>query len=305
MPKAGSPTDWSIPLEERRPSNIVAPWAGRGCTVGYRASAGEKRATIEANTPTKRAPNLSTKTPIETAPIETALSREFLLGNTLLRGLTGIDQEAILESGSLVLLKTRQKVYEADREIDEVLFPISSVPSVVAELENGDMIEVGTVGCDGVSAITLLLGSTTSANESYCQVPGMAISISPRLFDQLQHGNPEFRKLLDRYLQAYINLLGQLAACNRLHSVYERCARWILMTHDRVKADVLPLTHEYLGMMLGSRRSGVTIALATLRAAAFVTSAQGKITVLDRSGLEDASCECYAVAQTQFAGILR
>jgi len=192
-------------------------------------------------------------------PVETALSREFLLGNTLLRGLSGNDQEAILESGSLVLLKTRQKVYEADQEITEVLFPISSVLSVVAELENGDMIEVGTVGCEGVSAIPLLLGSTTSANESYCQVPGMAISISPQLFAQLQHGNPEFRKLLDRYLQAYINLLGQLAACNRLHSVYERCARWILMTHDRVKSDVLPLTHEYLGMMLGSRRSGVTL----------------------------------------------
>jgi|SRR5665213_3225588 len=237
--------------------------------------------------------------------VETALSREFLLGNTLLRGLTGNDQEAILESGSLVLLKTRQKVYEADREIGEVLFPISSVLSVVAELENGDMIEVGTVGCEGVSAIPLLLGSMTSANESYCQVPGMAISISPQLFAQLQHGNPEFRKLLDRYLQAYINLLGQLAACNRLHSVYERCARWILMTHDRVKSDVLPLTHEYLGMMLGSRRSGVTIALATLRAADFVTSAQGKIGVIDRPGLEDASCECYAVAQKQFAGILR
>lgn len=116
--------------------------------------------------------------------------------------------------------------------------------------------------------------------------------------------NPLFRRVLDRYLQAYINLLGQLAACNRLHSVYERCARWILMTHDRVKSDTMHLTQEFLGMMLGSRRSGVTIAASTLRAAGFIKYAQGMITILDRSGLEEASCECYALAQQQF-GVLQ
>lgn len=235
----------------------------------------------------------------------TTLTAELLSGNTLLHGLGGGDRAKILASGALVHLKTRQKIYAADREISEVFFPLTSVLSVVAELENGDMIEVGTVGCEGVSAIPLLLGSTTSANESYCQVPGLAISISPELFRHLKKENNPFRKLLDRYLQAYINLLGQLAACNRLHSVFERCARWILMTQDRVKSDVLPLTHEYLGMMIGSRRSGVTIAIATLREAGFLTSVQGKITILDRAGLEASSCECYRVAQEQFAGLLR
>jgi CRP-like cAMP-binding protein len=233
------------------------------------------------------------------------LTAEILQENALLRGLKGRDVEAILKTGELVNLKTRQKVYDAEEEIREVFFPISSVLSVVAELANGDMIEVGTVGWEGVSALPLLLGSTTSANECYCQVPGLAISITPKLFARLKDEHDEFRRLLDRYLQAYINLLGQLAACNRLHSVYERCARWLLMTHDRVRADVLPLTHEYLGMMLGSRRSGVTLAAASLRAAGFISSAQGKITILDRPGLEDASCECYAVAQKQFAGLLR
>src|SRR5665213_27557 len=237
--------------------------------------------------------------------IEPLLTADSLEQNSILSVLTGGSAAAVLDTGKLVDLRTRQKIYDADATIHEAFFPVNSVLSVVTEMQDGGMIEVGTVGCEGVSAIPLLLGSKTSANMSYCQVPGMAISISPQLFAQLQHGNPEFRKLLDRYLQAYINLLGQLAACNRLHSVYERCARWILMTHDRVKSDVLPLTHEYLGMMLGSRRSGVTIALATLRAADFVTSAQGKIGVIDRPGLEDASCECYAVAQKQFAGILR
>lgn len=239
-----------------------------------------------------------------TTESQTILDPALMRKNVLLRGLSGADAAAVTDTGKLVYLKTRQKIYDAEAEILAVYFPLDAVLSVVAELENGDMIEVGTVGCEGVSAIPLLFGSTTSANQSYCQVPGMAIEISPELFVRFQK-NVEFRRLLDRYVQAYINLLGQLAACNRLHNVYERCARWILMTHDRVGSNVLPLTHEFLAMMLGTRRSGVTIAVATLREAGFLSSVQGKIEVLDRSGLESASCECYELARKQFAGILR
>jgi CRP-like cAMP-binding protein len=114
-----------------------------------------------------------------------------------------------------------------------------------------------------------------------------------------------FRQLLDRYMQGYVNMLGQLAACNRLHSVYERCARWLLMTRDRVDVDAIPLTHEFLAMMLGTGRSGVTIAAATLQQAGFIKYAHGLITILDRPGLENASCECYEVAREQFGGLLR
>jgi hypothetical protein len=99
-------------------------------------------------------------------------------------------------------------------------------------------------------------------------------------------------------------MLGQLAACNRLHHVYERCARWLLMTHDRVGAREIRLTHEYLAMMLGTQRSGVTIAAAMLQSAGFIRYGHGTITILDRSGLEDASCECYEVAREQFGGFL-
>lgn len=238
-------------------------------------------------------------------PSKGQLTAELLAENALLRGLRGADADLILQTGKLDDLKVRQKIYGANEEILAAFFPIKSVLSVVAELKNGDMIEVGTVGNEGVSALPLLLGSTTSANHSYCQVPGLAICVPTETFTYLQKENTDFRRLLDRYLQAYINLLGQLAACNRLHTVLERCARWILLTHDRVGADILPLTHEFLGMMLGTRRSGVTVALATLRAANFITSTPGKIVVHDRPGLESASCECYEVAQKQFAGLLR
>jgi CRP-like cAMP-binding protein len=231
------------------------------------------------------------------------MTPELLKQNLLLGHLTGPDADSVLKNGKLVHLPLRQKIYDANAEINSVYFPLSCVLSVVAEMKDGGMIEVGTVGYEGVSAIPLILGSKTSANHSYCQVPGDAIEISPDLFDHLAHKNPGFRRLLDRYLQAYINLLGQLAACNRLHSLYERCARWILMTQDRVKSDKIPLTQEFLGMMLGSRRSGVTIAASTLRAAGFIRYSQGIITILDRAGLQDASCECYALAQEQFGHI--
>jgi CRP-like cAMP-binding protein len=237
--------------------------------------------------------------------IEPILTAQLLEQNEILRGLGGANAQAVIEGGRLVDLKTRQKIYDADATIHEAFFPINSVLSVVTEMQDGGMIEVGTVGCEGVSAIPLLLGSTTSANDSYCQVPGLAISIPVTLFAELAESDPDFRRLLDRYLQSYINLLGQLAACNRLHSVLERCARWLLMTHDRVKHDDLPLTHEYLAMMLGSRRSGVTVAAATLKTAGFIRHAPGHITILDRPGLEHASCECYLVAQKQFAGVFR
>jgi CRP-like cAMP-binding protein len=122
---------------------------------------------------------------------------------------------------------------------------------------------------------------------------------------QSLRSDPQFGHLLDRYVQAYVNMLGQLAACNRLHNVYERCARWLLMTQDRVGTNEIGLTHEYLAMMLGTQRSGVTIAAGTLQQAGFIRYARGVITILDREGLEGASCECYEVAREQFGGLMR
>jgi CRP-like cAMP-binding protein len=234
-----------------------------------------------------------------------SVTSELLAQNSLLGGLADSYVPAVLEAGRLVRLKTRERIYDANSTIGEAFFPINSVLSIVTLMENGVAIEVGTVGREGVSALPVLLGSTTSANESYCQVPGDAISLPVSLFLQLSNEDLGFRKLLDRYFQAYINLLGQLAACNRLHSVYQRCARWLLLTHDRVKADDIPLTHEYLGMMLGSRRAGVATAAALLRIAGLISYIPGHITILNRRGLELASCECYAVARNQFAGLLR
>ena len=212
--------------------------------------------------------------------------------------------DAVAASGTLAKLAVRHQIYRPDEPINVVYFPIDCVLSVVTRMKDGNQIEVGTIGREGVSAIPLLLGGTTTANECYCQVPGSVVRIDAELFQSLK-ANAKFRQLLDRYVQAYVNMLGQLAACNRLHSIYERCARWLLMTQDRVDSSDIHLTHEYLAMMLGTQRSGVSIAAGTLQNAGFIRYGQGMIRILDRAGLEDASCECYEVAREQFGGLLR
>jgi len=247
----------------------------------------------------KRRPSVS----VRSASASKATAEALRL-NAILTGLHGAEAAAVMKSGTLVNLPVRAQIYRPEEPINHVFFPIDSVLSVVIRMKEGHACEVGTIGREGVTGFPLLLGASTTANECYCQVPGSAIKLDAKFFLSLR-ANLRFQQLLDRYFQAYVNMLGQLAACNRLHNVYERCARWLLMTHDRVGSRKIMLTQEYLAMMLGSQRSGVTIAAATLQNAGFIRYARGTITILDRVGLEGVSCECYGVAREQFGGLLR
>jgi len=224
--------------------------------------------------------------------------------NAILRSLKGKDRALALQSGEIVDFKVRQSIYQPEEQIRDAYFPLGAIFSVVARMKNGAMIEIGTIGREGTSAVPLVMGSETSANESFCQVPGKAWKMPAETFRSLLETSQLFRELVNRYLQAYVNMLGQLAACNRLHSVYERCARWLLMTQDRVGSHEFPLTHEFLAIMLGSRRSGVTVAAAMLQKAGFIHYAHGVITILDRSGLEATTCECYQITAEQFGNLL-
>jgi CRP-like cAMP-binding protein len=234
-------------------------------------------------------------------PISVASLRQ----NAILNALGDASVAVVLEVGSLMSIALRQQIYDAEEPIDHVYFPLSCVLSVVARMRDGSQIEVGTIGREGMSAFPLLMGASSTANVCYCQVRGDAIRIPADVFRELAASDAAFRQLLDRYLQAYVNMLGQLAACNRLHSINERCSRWLLMTRDRVDLDEIPLTQEFLAMMLGTGRSGVAIAAATLQKAGFIKYTHGVIKILDRFGLEQAACECYEVAREQFAGLLR
>jgi CRP-like cAMP-binding protein len=227
-----------------------------------------------------------------------------LSGNAILSCLKGKDRTLALQEGEVIDFSVRQSVYEPEKRINEAYFPIGAILSVVARMKDGAMIEIGTIGREGTSALPLVMGSETSANESFCQVPGKAWKMPATTFRSLLTTSELFREFINRYLQAYVNMVGQLAACNRLHSVYERCARWLLMTGDRVGGNEFPLTHEFLAIMLGSRRSGVTVAATMLQKAGFIHYEHGKITILDRAGLEATTCECYKITTEQFGDLL-
>jgi len=225
-------------------------------------------------------------------------------GNAILSSLAGDEREFAFTNGEIVEFKVRQSAYQPETRINEAYFPLGAILSVVARMRDGAMIEIGTIGREGTSAIPLMMGSETSANECFCQVPGQAWKMPADTFRGLLSRSAGFRDSLNRYLQAYVNMLGQLAACNRLHSVYERTARWLLMTQDRVGSHKFPLTHEFLAIMLGSRRSSVTVAAAALQRAGFIHYLHGLITILDRQGLEETTCECYRVTTEQFGSLL-
>jgi CRP-like cAMP-binding protein len=225
--------------------------------------------------------------------------------NAILRELQTDDRATVLADGKVRRFELRETVYKAQETIKFAYFPLDCVLSVVTLMQDGAMIEVGTIGHEGTTGIPLIMGSDTTSNEAFCQVHGDAWEMTAPTFGELIEASRLFRDLVNRYLQAYVNMLGQFTACNRLHSVYERAARWILMTHDRVGQDTFPLTHEFLATMLGSRRSGVTIAAAILQKAGFIHYHRGTITVLDRAGLEATTCECYEQTTQQFGDALR
>lgn len=195
-------------------------------------------------------------------------------------------------------------IYEPGGRMTEVFFPVSSVLSVVLDMADGKSAEVGIIGCEGMSGLTLALGQSSSNQRTVVQIPDSAESVSADQFRNVLKSDPELQAYSMSYAQATIMASSQLAACNSLHSVDERCARWLLMAHDRVADDLLLLTQEFLGQMLGVRRGGVTIAASALQQAGFISYARGHIAVRNRSGLESAACECYDAVQKNWEGLM-
>lgn len=195
-----------------------------------------------------------------------------------------------------VHVRSREVLFEPDDPIEAVYFPVAGILSVLATRQGGT-VEVGTVGHEGFVGLPLLLGSDTMPMRVIGQVDGAAWRLPAGPFVQLVEERPAVRHHLLRYAQLNAEELAQSVACNRLHTLEARCARWLLMTHDRVADDVFSLTHEFLAMMLGVRRAGVTVAMGALQAAGTIRYARGRVSVLDRAGLEGASCPCYGVTR--------
>ncbi|HKP14576.1 MAG TPA: Crp/Fnr family transcriptional regulator [Gemmatimonadaceae bacterium] len=214
--------------------------------------------------------------------------------NRLLGALQDEDLDRFLPVLESVPLVDGMPIYEPNKPISHVYFPISGVISLVSEMREGT-VEVGTIGNEGMSGLPLVLRATTMPTRAFVQVPGHAYRTSGANLRAVMREAPNVERLLYRYVLALYDQTAQHAACNRLHALEERCARWLLMTHDRVDGDVIPLKQQFLAEMLGVHRPAVTIAAGALQKAGFIRYTRGKVTVLDREGLEDAACGCYAI----------
>ena len=203
-----------------------------------------------------------------------------------------------------VTLSRGDILYHPQDPVSHVYFPNRGTVSVVATFADGGGVEVGVVGNEGVFGINVVLGSVTTPHEALVQQPGDALRANADVLRREFNHCGRLHDLLLRYTQAFIVQIAQTAACNKAHPLDGRLARWLLMACDRATGDKLELTHEFMALMLGTRRAGVTEAAGKLQDTGLIRYRRGHVTVLDRRGLEDASCECYPVVKKEFERLL-
>jgi CRP-like cAMP-binding protein len=221
-------------------------------------------------------------------------------GNQLLDRLPELDRRNFLPKLQRVALPLKTRLYESRGTIDYVYFPIGAVMSALNVMKNGSAIEVATVGNEGLVGHPAAEGVFISVNRVIVQVADGAWRIEAGALRSAVQASDVLQRLTLKYRMAFEVQVSQSVACNGLHKLESRCCRWLLMTHDRVGADELRLTHELLGIMLGVRRPTVTEALGPLQAAGLVSSHRGKITILNRRGVERKACECYRVVRDEY-----
>jgi CRP-like cAMP-binding protein len=203
-----------------------------------------------------------------------------------------------------VELPLRTILHESGNPISSVYFLETGYVSMLAYMEDGDAAEVGLIGCEGLVGLPVLLGADHDDLEAVVQNPGTGLRIDTAAFwEELEHV-PALRVLLLRYALVHHGQVARTAACNGRHHTEQRLARWLLMAHDRVEGDDYPMTHEFLGLMLGVRRAGITIAAGQLQKAGLIQYDRGRIEVTDRSGLESAACECYGISRRAYDRLL-
>jgi CRP-like cAMP-binding protein len=217
--------------------------------------------------------------------------------NHLLRALPIDEYERVAAHLRPARLDLKQVLVVAKEPIRDVYFVREGVTSILADEQAGGVVEVGTIGNEGFVGLPLLHGVDRLPFRVIVQVEGDAWRLDAAVFRRLVDERPAFRARLLLFAQFFTIQLGQSVACNRLHTVEERCARWLLMTHDRVRGDHFTLTHEFLAYMLGVRRAGVSVALGVLQRQGLITSSRSHVTVLDRERLEAAACDCYRITR--------
>jgi CRP-like cAMP-binding protein len=222
------------------------------------------------------------------------------LANLLLAAVPEEEYEGFRELLEAYPLRMRETLQEAEDPSDWVYFPTSGVISVLTVLDNGMMIEFATIGREGTTGVPAFLRTGLSNLAFISQLPGSSLRMRTKDFLAEIDRSPRFAAIIKLYSGTMLALVAQSAACNRAHHVDERCARWLLMTHDQTGDAAFPIPQEFLAQMLGVSRPHVELAVAALQEAGLIGYQKGVVTITDRLGLERAACECYAVVREQF-----
>ena len=225
---------------------------------------------------------------------------EFSSGNHVLDALPPRDRAGVARDLEIVPLSVHQFTQSVGGIMHHVDFPIDAVLSVVATLANGDSVEVGTVGCESFVEADAALDSAVSSRTSFCQVRGRVGRMTIASFEQRMATSVPFARLIRHNVRATLFSAQQFAACNVKHSVLQRCARWLAMTADRVGSPEFVLTHDFLAIMLGVRRAGVSEAADALARLGAIQYRRGRVTILDKELLENTACECYDACRRAF-----
>jgi CRP-like cAMP-binding protein len=213
--------------------------------------------------------------------------------NNLLSKLPPSELSALLQLSTPIKGSLRDVFFAKDQQIENVYFPLTGMISLVTQLKDGTSLESMTVGCEGFAGLPLFHGVTVARTMAMCQIEGEFLRLSADSFTTLLKTAPQLALLLHRYSQFAHEVVAQTAACNSMHLIEQRCARWLLITSDAVGSSDFGLTHEFLSQMLAVRRPGVTVAIGALERMELIVHRYGRITILDKKALEKAACECY------------
>jgi CRP-like cAMP-binding protein len=195
-------------------------------------------------------------------------------------------------------------IYESGGQQSYIYFPTTAIISLLYMMENGSSAEMGVAGKEGLVGIALFMGGETAPNRAVVQSAGDAVRMKTKVLREEFARSGMFQRLLLRYTQALMTQMSQTAVCNRLHSVEQQLCRWLLLSRDRLETDELVMTQELIANMLGVRREGITYAAGRLQESGLISYVRGRITILDRRGLEATVCECYRVVRDEYDRLL-
>jgi len=224
--------------------------------------------------------------------------------NRLLSVLPPVDSQRFFSDLQPISLPLRHVIQAAAGPLDHVYFIESGVASILTTMANGASIEVGMIGTEGMVGVSALFGAEVSSQNVIIQVAGTVLRMNTARCREAFNQSAEVRNVILRFADSLFDVSAQTAACNRLHSIEQRCARWLLMARARHTSDSIPMTHEFLASMLGVRRAGVSETAGELQRSGLIRYHHGKVTIVDREGLEAAACECFALDRDRLDRLL-